>query len=150
MRRPTVREAHHLRAACAAPDGCLTSGVSRRLLTAMLEAGFVYAEDGDGFRVTARDDQAQAACHRIDDRGRLSVLSDSQRRTLVERVLADGRFASSVSPRTAQALAALGLAEYRDTGGRILPEGGGVRASVSTIFRTALGDRIATLAVAGP
>lgn len=116
----------------------------------MLEAGFVYAEDGDGFRITIRDDQVHAVCHRIADEGRLSVLTDSQRRTLVERVDSAGQFVPAASPRTVQSLAALGLAEHRDAQAR-QPDGGDVRAPGSRFFRSVLGDRIAILvAVAGP
>ncbi|MEO3976961.1 hypothetical protein [Streptomyces sp. CAU 1734] len=50
-RKPTVRERQHLTDAARNPKGHMPSEASARLVEAMLAEGWVYREDGDGFRL---------------------------------------------------------------------------------------------------
>jgi hypothetical protein len=112
----------------------------------MLDAGFVFAEDGDGYVVPAKDASAGAPISRlrVSLAGRLAVLTDAQVLALTGRVGAGERFDRHVAWPTIQALAALGLAEYRDPSGKVHPGDGdtGAGGPVHAAFRTTLGAEV--------
>ena len=143
QRKPTVRECEYLKAAGRDAEGTVPGGISARLREAMLRAGFVFAEDRDGYVIPVELALADAAFTRlgITTVGRAAVLSSAQDLALAGRVDADGRFHTGVPWPTVQALAGLGLAEYRDELGQVHPTDGdtGVSGPVNSAFRSALG-----------
>ncbi|TLQ39412.1 hypothetical protein [Streptomyces marianii] len=148
-RQATAAETRHLKAASADPHGHLPVTVSARLLKAMLEAGFIYREDRDGFRLASAEALAHAdGTWRITLAGRRAALTAAQWRTLTERVAEDGAFTTRVNWVTKDGLAAVGLAEYRDDEGVVQPHDGssGVLGPRFRCYRTELGLRVAQLA----
>ncbi|WP_274036318.1 hypothetical protein [Streptomyces sp. MMBL 11-1] len=145
---PTARA--HLKGASCHPHGHLSGSVSKRLLRAMFDAGYIYREDLDGFRL-----EGEAALTydkltpwRITVSGRRAVLTPSQVNALVDRVGLEGRFAAQVTWSTTRSLAELRLAEYRDADRVVQPNDGddGVRGPRNSAYRTSLGDAVAELA----
>ncbi|WP_189969631.1 hypothetical protein [Streptomyces violascens] len=126
--------------------------MTSRVLKAMLDAGFIYREDSDGYRLS----DAEALVYtgnttwRITWAGRRAALSAAQWRDLTERVDASGAFTTKVHWVTRNGLAELGLAEYRDDQGAVQPDdgGSGVHGPRFQAFRTELGCRVAQLAEA--
>lgn len=151
-RQATATESKHLKTTIADPDGHLPPRVSSRLLKAMLDAGFIYREDSDGYRLS--DSEALAytgkTAWRITLTGRRAVLTESQWRDLTSRVDEDEAFLPNVHWVTRNGLAALGLAEYRDDSGAVQPNdgGSGLHGPRFRAFRTELGRRVAQLAAA--
>ncbi|MFG2210992.1 hypothetical protein [Streptomyces sp. NPDC048638] len=151
-RQATPTERTHLKTASVHPNGELRLGVSARGLKAMLDAGFIYREDSDGYRLS----DAEALVYtgettwRITWAGRRAALSAAQWRDLTERVDESGAFTTKVHWVTRHALAELGLAEFRDDHGAVQADdgGSGVRGPRYRAFRTKLGRRVAQLAEA--
>jgi hypothetical protein len=115
--KPSPPAPQHLRAACTHPDGHLTGRVSRATLQAYLDDGLVYRNDRDGFRLppeTAQDHDAGP--YVITGPGRRAILNDSQR-AAIDSADDSGALGPKVAWPTADALARLGLVEYRDAGG---------------------------------
>jgi hypothetical protein len=118
----------------------------------MLDAGFVYREDSDGYRLS--DSEALVytgpTTWRVTLTGRRAALTAAQWRDLTERVEENGAFTTRVTWPTREALVSLGLAEYRDDLGNVQPNDGstGVQGPRFRAFLTQLGDRVAQLAQA--
>ncbi|RSS80627.1 hypothetical protein EF919_40545, partial [Streptomyces sp. WAC02707] len=113
----------HLRAACAHPQGHLTSHGSRATLQAYLNDGLVYRNDADGYRLPAAVAQEQGVGpYVITGAGRRAILNGSQL-AAIDSADKDGAL-RDVSWPTAAALARLTLAEYRDATGVPQPTDG--------------------------
>ena len=147
QRKPTARECEYLKRAGRDANGTVPGGMTARLREAMLRAGLMFAEDRDGFAIPVEEAISGAVITRlgITPAGRAAVLSSAQALALATRVDTDGRFHTGVPWPTVQALAGLGLAEYRDELGRVQPHDGdtGVSGPVNSAFRTALGAEVA-------
>ncbi|MFE0774842.1 hypothetical protein [Streptomyces sp. NPDC058861] len=113
----------HLRAACAHPQGHLTSHGNRATLQAYLNDGLVYRNDADGYRLPAETAQAQSVePYVITGAGRRAILNGSQL-AAIDSADKDGAL-RDVSWPTAAALARLTLVEYRDATGVPQPTDG--------------------------
>ncbi|MHC3392851.1 hypothetical protein ACLQ2E_25795 [Streptomyces lavendulocolor] len=113
----------HLRAACAHPQGHLTSHGSRATLQAYLDDGLVYRNDADGYRLPAETAQAHGVGpYVITGAGRRAILNESQL-AAIDSADEDGAL-RNVSWPTAAALARLALVEYRDATGTPQPTDG--------------------------
>ncbi|WP_327359580.1 hypothetical protein [Streptomyces sp. NBC_01304] len=149
-RTPTSTETAHLKKACRDPKGLLPDGVSTRLLKAMLDAGYIYRADADGYRIADANalDYDGVTTWRITLPGRRAVLTRAQWRALSEQVGADGAFTPKVNYVTRMTLQALRLAEFRDGEGRLRPTDGstGLRGPQFGAFPTAVGRDLAELA----
>ncbi|MEU5417763.1 hypothetical protein [Streptomyces sp. NPDC020667] len=147
---PTSRTVAYLKKASAHPQGHLSGArVSSRLLRELLQARYFYRNDPDGFvmdveeALAASDDQPLI----ITLAGRRAALTTAQLAPLANGVGPDGCLAPSVPWPTTRALAALGLAEFRDQqGGTQLHDGDdGVNGRRHHAFRTSLGQLVAEL-----
>lgn len=115
--KPHPPAPQYLRAACAHPEGHLTGRVSRSTLQVYLDDGLVYRNDSDGFRLppeTALEEGTGP--YVITGAGRRTILNDSQR-AAADSADDNGALGPKVAWPTADALARLGLAEYRDASG---------------------------------
>ncbi|MEU2514483.1 hypothetical protein [Streptomyces syringium] len=123
--------------------------VSRRLLRELLEARYFYCNDVDGFVMGVEEALASSGDQPliITLTGRWAALTAAQLTALTSGVGPDGRLAPSIPWPTTRALAALGLAEFRDQqGGTQLHDGDdGISGRRHHAFRTSLGQLVAEL-----
>ncbi|MFE4512603.1 hypothetical protein ACFRMQ_00175 [Kitasatospora sp. NPDC056783] len=135
----------HLRKASADPQGSLPAGISRRGRGVLLEAGYAYAEDGDGYRLTPPDARERHdSALTITLEGRRAALTAPQLAALTTDVATDGGLSPRTRWQTVHSLRALHLVEARAPDGAASattgPDGENGHA-----YRTRLGDAIATL-----
>ncbi|MBQ0888591.1 hypothetical protein KBZ94_27340 [Streptomyces sp. RM72] len=110
-RRATVREGEYLTRAARHPEGHVPDGASARLVEAMLMEGWIYREDGDGFRLEPEEALAfrGRTAWKITPDGRWAALGLRQR-VLLAGVRAGGRPLACDDVR-AKALVEMHLAE---------------------------------------
>jgi hypothetical protein len=138
-RKPTAGEQLRLRQASSASDGQLQKAVSRRLMESMLQAGWIYGEDSDGYRLSEADALGPdgATCWKITFSGRWAALTNAQRRTLLVLADGDGQTGGVCLPGAAvQVLVGYGLAA--------------ASAPHVPVRRTPLGRRVVKACATGP
>ncbi|MDX3694756.1 hypothetical protein PV726_31375 [Streptomyces europaeiscabiei] len=136
--RPTAREQLRLRQASGASYGFLPEKVSGRLVKSMLEAGWIYGEDRDGYRLSDADalGRVGAARWKITSSGRWAALTKVQRRALLSLADGDGQDNGAGIPAAAvQVLVSYGLAA--------------ASAPHVPVLRTSLGRRVVNACATG-
>ena len=142
--RLTNTAARHLTTAALDTQGLLPQSVSRRVLKQLLEDGFAYRSDADGFRLSVEDAlELPKSPAFISPAGRLALLATSQVRALTRRVTASGRLDDDTAGPDAAALVSMYLAEFQSDGERQSAGDSGVPGLIAV--RTSLGGQVAAL-----
>ncbi|MFK0143234.1 hypothetical protein [Streptomyces murinus] len=118
-RRPTVRERQYLTCAAVHPEGKVPGEASARLVEVMLAEGWIYREDGDGFRLEPPEALAFRGCTawKVTLEGRWAALGLRQRHLIAG--VGSGRLSLAHADAKTTALVKMHLLE--DIGGALRP-----------------------------